>query len=154
MFILVFLLMNKVNVSLFYTLGSFIFLVSMIIPQFTNAQEDIPKINEHQKGALKLFSNYQSQQQEQQKSPDQIDKEPNIIFKSQFQKQEKLQEQTANNSNPMNALNSEIVNEQVQKQLQQQKIIQGMQQQKESNDDQELETFMLFFNKEYMQPNV
>ena len=56
----------------------------MIIPQFANAQEDIPKINEHQKKALELFSNSQSQLQQQKISPSQIDKESNIIFNSQI----------------------------------------------------------------------
>ena len=147
--------MNKVNASLLYMLGSFIFLVSMIIPQFANAQEDIPKINEHQKGALDLFSNYQSQQQQQQKSHSQIDEEPNLIFNAQLKKQEKQQqEQTDNNAKSINALNSEFSPLQVQKQLQQQKVKQGIQQQAESSDDQELEPFKLFFNSEHKQQKV
>ena len=137
-------------------LGSFVFLVSMIIPQFANAQEDIPKINEPQKGALDLFSNYQSQQQQHQKSPSQIDEELNILFNTQIKKQEiQQQEQTDNNNGKsINALNSEFSPLKIQKQLQQQKVKQGIQQQTVSSDDQELEPFKLFFNSEHKQQKV
>src|SRR5688500_15986882 len=119
------LLMNKVNAS-FYMLGSFIFLVSIIIPQFANAQEEISKINEQQKEALKLFFNSPSQPQQQQISTDQTDKESDIILNSQIQEKGMQQQQ------------------------------QQQQQQQTNIDDHKIEPFMLFFNarEQYQEQKV
>ncbi|HYZ95192.1 MAG TPA: beta/gamma crystallin-related protein, partial [Nitrososphaeraceae archaeon] len=148
--------MSKVNASIVYMLGSFIFLLSVIIPQFANAQEDIPKINEKQKQALELFSNSQSQhqqtsandipqnnlhsdknilkkiiQQELQENLNEQEKQEQTIIDNQQQQQQQQQ------INPIKAKeNSKPVKEQGQEQQQQQQVKQRIQQQAESNNNQ------------------
>src|SRR5918994_294293 len=97
--------MSKVNASIVYMLGSFIFLLSVIIPQFANAQEDIPKINEKQKEALELFSNSQSKHQQTSAvdiQQNNINSDKNILKKIiQQELQEKsLKEQSIKESVP------------------------------------------------------
>ena len=59
-FILV--LMKEINADIL-CMFSFIFLVSVIIPQFSHAQEDVQPINEKQREALNLFSQPESDSQ-------------------------------------------------------------------------------------------
>src|SRR5688500_12965208 len=109
--------MSKVNATIVYMLTSFIFLVSVIIPQIVNAQEVVPKINEQQRKAVELFSNSESLNQ-QPSGTDQIDKKLDTIFNSQSQEQgmpqqQQQQQQPADNdNNQMNVLNSKSVKEQ------------------------------------------
>ena len=113
--------MSKVNATIVYMLTSFIFLVSVIIPQFVNAQEVVPKINEQQREALELFSKSQSLYQHQI-GTDQIDKKFDTIFNSQSQEQgmpQQQQQPADNDNNQMNVLNSKSVKEHSQKQEQQ-----------------------------------
>ena len=53
--------MNKVLIPAFFLLGSLILGVSVMIPQFANAQGE-QKVNEQQIQALKLFFNEQNLQ--------------------------------------------------------------------------------------------
>src|SRR5215216_5814760 len=93
--------MSKVNASIVYMLISFIFLVPVIIPQFANAQEDIPKINEQEKKALELFSNSQSQY-----------KQPSTENIQQKKvNEQKNQEQTNSNNNQLETFPKVIVYE-------------------------------------------
>src|SRR5918993_2031560 len=131
--------MSKVNASIIYMLGSFIFLLSVIIPQFANAQEDIPKINEKQKEALELFSNAQSQHQQTSDvdiQQNNLNSDKNILKKIiQQELQEKLNEQDKQEQtnvdnkqqiNPIKAIeNTKSLKEQGQEQQQQQQVKQG-----------------------------
>src|SRR5829696_6676682 len=112
--------MSKVNASIVYMLISFIFLVPVIIPQFANAQEDIPKINEQEKKALELFSNSQSQYK--QPSTENIqqnnDNSAQIILKKIIQQElqkkvneQKNQEQTNSSNNQLETFPKVIVYE-------------------------------------------
>jgi hypothetical protein len=132
-------------------LGSFIFLLSVIIPQFANAQEDIPKINEKQKQALELFSNSQSQHQQTSANDipqNNLHSDKNILKKiiqqelqENLNEQEKQEQTIIDNQqqqiNPIKAIeNSKPVKEQGQEQQQQQQVKQRIQQQAESNNNQ------------------
>ena len=120
--------MSKVNASIFYMLGSFIFLLSVIIPQFANAQEDIPKINEKQKEALELFSNSQSKHQQTSAvdiQQNNINSDKNILKKII---QQELQEKSLKEQG------------QEQQQQQQQQVKQGIQQQQTESDNNQIKT--------------
>src|SRR5918993_329659 len=120
--------MSKVNASIIYMLGSFIFLLSVIIPQFANAQEDIPKINEKQKEALELFSNSQSKHQQTSAvdiQQNNINSDKNILKKII---QQELQEKSLKEQG------------QEQQQQQQQLVKQGIQQQQTESDNNQIKT--------------
>ena len=51
--------MNKALIPAFFLLGSIIVGVSIMVPQFANAQEEL-KVNDQQLQALKLFFNVQN----------------------------------------------------------------------------------------------
>ena len=51
--------MNKALIPAFFLLGSLIVGVSVMVPQFANAQGE-PKVNDQQLQALKLFFNVQN----------------------------------------------------------------------------------------------
>ena len=149
--------MSKVNASIVYLLGSFIFLLSVIIPQFANAQEDIPKINDNQKEALELFSSSQSQHQQTSAvdiQQNNLDSDKNVLKKIiQQELQEKLNEQekpeqtNRDNQQQINTIkaieNSKSLKEQgqEQQQQQQQQAKQGLQQQQTVSDNNQMETF-------------
>src|SRR5918993_1230170 len=107
--------MSKVNVSIVYMLGSFIFLLSVIIPQFANAQEDIPKINEKQKEALELFSNSQSKHQQTSAvdiQQNNINSDKNIlkkIIQQQQQVKQGIQQQQAESDNNQMKISPEVI---------------------------------------------
>lgn len=136
--------MNKVSISAFLIFGIFIFFVSVMIPQLTNAQEDVNKINQYQREALKLFSNPQIQQLQQEQGTINDDTTLKSII---LQKLQENQQQTNDNDNQnVNAAtNDRDVNAQSQQQLQQQQI---------ETEDQNLKALELFFNTDIQQQEL
>src|SRR5688500_8547121 len=146
--------MSKVNASIVYMLGSFIFLLSVIIPQFANAQEDIPKLNEKQKEALELFSNSQSQIQQTSAvdiQQNNLNSEKNILKKIiQQELQEKLNEQEKQEQT--NGDNQQQINPI--KAIENSKSLKKQSQEQVTNNNEEIKALELFFNKGKQQQEV
>jgi hypothetical protein len=88
--------MSKVSISTFLILGVYLLFMSIMSLQITNAQEEVRKMNPHQKEALQLFSKSPLEQQQLEPTNDEAALKTLIQPKfqqNQQQQQEKIIEQ-------------------------------------------------------------
>jgi hypothetical protein len=89
--------MSKVSISTFLILGVYLLFVSIMSIQITNAQEEVRKMNPHQKEALQLFSKSPIEQQQLEPTNDEAALktliQPKFQQNQQQQQQEKIIEQ-------------------------------------------------------------
>ena len=90
--------MSKVSISTFLILGVYLLFVSIMSIQITNAQEEVRKMNPHQKEALQLFSKSPIEQQQLEPTNDEAALKTLIQPKFQ-QNQQQQQEKTIEQNN-------------------------------------------------------
>src|SRR5687767_3794265 len=104
--------MNKALIPAFFLLGSIIVGVSIMVPQFANAQEGL-KVNDQQLQALKLFFNVQNGNTDGNQEVEASDAQS-----SKVQSQQVQQEQSSESDDTSHP--SHVQSQQVQQQQQQQ----------------------------------
>jgi hypothetical protein len=89
--------MSKVSISTFLILGVYLLFVSIMSIQITNAQEEVRKMNPHQKEALQLFS--KSPIEQQQLEPTNDEAALKTLIQPKFQQNQQQQEKTIEQNN-------------------------------------------------------
>lgn len=139
--------MSKVSISTFLILGVYLLFVSIISVQITNAQEEVRKMNPHQKEALQLFSKSPLEQQQLELTNDEAALKTLILQKLQIMQQEKKQQQQQQQETNENDI--QIVNPSNAKEVKAQSLQQ--QQQQQENEEQNIKALELFFNTDTQQ---
>ena len=110
--------MSKVSISTFLILGVYLLFVSIISVQITNAQEEVRKMNPHQKEALQLFSKSPLEQQQLELTNDEAALK--TLIQPKFQHNQQQQEINENDRQIVNPSNAKEIIAQSQQQHQQQ----------------------------------
>ena len=111
--------MSKVSISTFLILGVYLLFVSIISVQITNAQEEVQKMNPHQKEALQLFSKSPLEQQQLELTNDEAALK--TLIQPKFQQNQQQQQINENDRQILNPSNAKEIIAQSQQQ-QQEKI--------------------------------